>query len=89
MSGAARFRKLRLPKGAFSLRAYDRWRSHPMLRNTSSIRAMWPGMGIGTVAFAVYVVGDNVRGALFPAADDHGHGHGHGSDHGHSAAGSH
>ncbi|KAI8981729.1 NADH dehydrogenase 1 beta subcomplex subunit 3 [Mycotypha africana] len=32
----------------------EAWRKHPIFSKTSNFRAMFPGLGIATVAFAAY-----------------------------------
>ncbi len=46
---------------AFNWRAYEAWRAHPMLNN--NLRHGLPGLGIGSAAFAVYVLYDKTIGA--------------------------
>lgn len=45
----------------FNWRAYEAWRAHPMLNN--NLRHGLPGLGIGSAAFAVYVLYDKTIGA--------------------------
>lgn len=47
---------------------YEAWRQHPMLNNNLRPRVMLPGLGIATVAFAVFVAYDKMAGG-----DKHGH----------------
>ncbi len=46
---------------AFNWRAYEAWRAHPMLNN--NLRHALPGLGIGSAAFAVYVLYDKTIGS--------------------------
>ena len=46
---------------AFNWRAFEAWRSHPML--TNNFRHGLPGLGIGSAAFAVYVLYDKTIGS--------------------------
>jgi len=50
-------------------RRRDAWRKHPMLIN--QFRHATPGLGIGIVAFGIYLVGEQVYDRL--NADSHAH----------------
>lgn len=43
---------------AFNWRAAEKWRNHPLL--TGNERVALPGLGIGLVAFALYVAYDKM-----------------------------
>ncbi|KAI9596348.1 hypothetical protein BDF19DRAFT_384362 [Syncephalis fuscata] len=34
------------------------WRNHPVFRGTNQLRAAFPGLGIATVAFTAYCIGE-------------------------------
>ncbi len=62
-SGSVRRSRGRLGRSSmgFNWRAYEAWRAHPMLNN--NLRHGLPGLGIGSAAFAVYVLYDKTIGA--------------------------
>jgi len=56
----------------------EAWRAHPLLARPS-LRAFFPGFGLGLSAFLVYCAGEQlVKAVRGPSKDAHGHGHGHG-----------
>lgn len=52
---------------AFNWKGFDAWRAHPLM--TNNMRHAWPGLKLGTVAFALYVAYDKTLGG----DDSHGH----------------
>lgn len=50
----------------------EMWRKHPIFSMRYYVRHMFPGLGLGVSAFAVYVAWEK----LFKKEDNHGHGHG-------------
>ncbi|KAI9140828.1 NADH-ubiquinone oxidoreductase B12 subunit family-domain-containing protein [Paraphysoderma sedebokerense] len=38
----------------------DAWRNHPIFSRTAMFRGAFPGLGIATVAFTIYCVGEYV-----------------------------
>jgi NADH dehydrogenase (ubiquinone) 1 beta subcomplex subunit 3 len=48
----------------------EAWRKHPVFARTTMVRSAFPGFGIGLVAFAGFVVVDNVLG-IGKKHDDH------------------
>ncbi|OAY46615.1 hypothetical protein MANES_06G013700v8 [Manihot esculenta] len=56
----------------------DEWRKHPMI--TNQFRHAVPGLGIGLVAFGIYLVGEQVYNKLYAPSSGH---HASSSSHSH------
>lgn len=54
---------------AFNWRQFEAWRAHPMLNN--NLRHGLPGLGIGSAAFAVYVLYDKTMGSGSKSHEEH------------------
>ena len=54
---------------AFNWRQFEAWRGHPML--TNNLRHGLPGLGIGSAAFAVYVLYDKTLGSAGKSEEHH------------------
>uniref|UniRef100_A0A7N0TWC4 Uncharacterized protein n=1 Tax=Kalanchoe fedtschenkoi TaxID=63787 RepID=A0A7N0TWC4_KALFE len=58
------------PTGEF-FRRRDEWRKHPMLSN--QIRHATPGLGIGIVAFGVYLAAEYAYNNFYSPSSQHHH----------------
>ncbi|CAM8935155.1 hypothetical protein QQ045_013601 [Rhodiola kirilowii] len=56
------------PTGEFFKRR-DEWRKHPMLSN--QLRHATPGLGIGIVAFGIYLVGEYAYNNFYSPSSHH------------------
>lgn len=55
----------------------DTWRYHSIFDIRNQTRLAFPGLGLGSAAFAVYCAVEYLLGS---GDDHHGHGHGHGEE---------
>uniref|UniRef100_A0A7N0RFL5 Uncharacterized protein n=1 Tax=Kalanchoe fedtschenkoi TaxID=63787 RepID=A0A7N0RFL5_KALFE len=58
------------PTGEF-FRRRDEWRKHPMLSN--QLRHAAPGLGIGIVAFGVYLAAEYAHSNFYSSSSQHNH----------------
>lgn len=66
-------RKAKMAKGSTGefFKRRDAWRKHPMLSN--QLRHATPGLGIGLVAFGIYLVGEQIYNRTKSPSSHHSH----------------